>query len=188
MTSLKNLALAGLCLVFTTQWTFAQRVDPLRSKTLDEAMAGREYQAIRRVEGYQAQAPCLMGSSFAAPTAPQLYPQVDAQGRTIGVQRDVSISPAMLARIRAEHAGNPQVQRQVARVEWHYARARNACGLTEEQCLQERGNNLTISSCCSQLWYDMNAAEHEARKLFEMINVERPVSLRRPVTKRPSTK
>lgn len=165
MKSFKNVALAGLCLICTSQLALAQIRDA-GSKIRDEAIGGHE------VQTYQRHAQDRSQILYYYSQSQKPIPKEQAKELVSGVRKDLTASDKALAKIKAEHAKEPEVLKQIALIEKHHAKAHEVCGMAEEQCLKEHGDHVVIGNCCSEMWHELDAAQAETKKLLKMLKIE----------------
>ena len=167
MAVLKSLAVTALCVVITSHIASAQQFNPGRSKVLGEAMAGHEHQAYQQLGQQRAQVLYYHAQSQ------EPIPMAEAKELVAGVKKDLTTSDAALAKIKAAHAKEPEVLKQIALIEKHHAKAHEVCGMAEEACLKEHGDHVVIGNCCSDMWHEIDAAQVETKKLFKMLKIEK---------------
>ena len=63
-----------------------------------------------------------------------------------------------LAKLKSDHAKEPDVVKLISSIEKHHARAHEVCGIAEEHCLKEHGDHVVIGDCCSEMWHEIDAA------------------------------
>jgi len=69
-----------------------------------------------------------------------------------GIKKDLTAADKALAKLKADHAKEPEVVKQIALIEKHQARAHEVCGMAEEQCAKEHGDHVVICDCCAEMW------------------------------------
>ena len=167
MTILKPFALTALCVVFASQIVSAQQFDPGRIKALGEAMQGHEHQAHQQLAQQRSQVLYYYAQSK------EPIPMAEAKELVTGIKTDLAASDAALAKIKAAHAKEPEVLKQIALIEKHHAKAHEVCGMAEESCLKEHGDHVAIGNCCSDMWHEIEAAQVETKKLLKMLKIEK---------------
>lgn len=167
MTILKPFALTALCVVFVSQIGTAQQFNPGRIKALGEAMQGHEHQTYQQLGQQRAQILYYQAQSK------EPIPMAEAKELVTGIKKDLTASDAALAKIKTAHAKEPEVLKQIALIEKHHVKAHEVCGMAEEACLKEHGDHTMIGNCCSEMWYELDAARSETKKLFKMLKIEK---------------
>ena len=162
----KKVALAGLCLVCTSQLAHAQIRDA-GSKIRDEAVSGHE------VQTYQSHAQDQSQILYYYSQSQKPIPKAEAKELVTGIRKNLAASGTPLAKIKAVHAKEPDVMKQIALIEKHHAKAQEVCGMAEEHCLKEHGDHVVIGNCCSEMWHELDAAQAETKKLLKMLKIEK---------------
>ena len=90
-----------------------------------------------------------------------------------GIRKDLTAADKALAKLKTEHAKEPEVVKQITLIEKHHARAHEVCGMAEELCLKEHGDHVAIADCCSDMWTELDAAQVETKKLLKMLKIEK---------------
>ena len=90
-----------------------------------------------------------------------------------GIRKDLTAADKALAKLKANHAKEPEVVKQITLIEKHHARAHEVCGMAEEHCLKEHGDQVVIANCCSDMWHELDAAQVETQKLLKMLKIEK---------------
>jgi hypothetical protein len=176
MNSLKQISLVGLCMVLASQSAPAQQFNPGRIKSNGEAMQGHEVQAYQHLAQQRAQTLYYYAQPqqpVANVPAPPPMTMVQAKELVTGIKKDLTASDAALAKIKAEHAKEPEVIKQIALIEKHHAKAHEVCGTAEEHCLKEHGDHVEIANCCSEMYHELDAAKAETTKLLKMLKIEK---------------
>ncbi len=68
-----------------------------------------------------------------------------------GIKKDLSEADKTLAKLKAEHAKEPEVLKQIGLIEKHHAKAHEVCGMAEEHCLKEQGDHVAIADRCTDM-------------------------------------
>lgn len=97
----------------------------------------------------------------------------EAKDLVTGVQKDLTEAEKALAKLKAEHAKEPDVVKQIALIEKHHARAKEVCGMAAEQCEKEHGDHVVVCDCCADMWHELDAAQVETQKLLKMLKIEK---------------
>jgi|GEM_PF-3476591 hypothetical protein len=179
MTRFKSLALSALCVVCTSQIATAQEFDPGRIKANGEAVQGFHHATYQHLA--QQRARILYYNVQPQGT---VVPQVNAQSEdptpimetrelVNAIRKDLTASDAALAKIKAAHSKEPEVLKQIALIEKHHTKALDACGMAEEACQNEHGDQAVIGQCCSDMWHELEAAQGDTQKLLKMLKIEK---------------
>lgn len=126
-----------------------------------------------RVQTYQqhAQDRSQMLYQYAQPQAP--VTKQEAKELVTGIKKDLSEADKALAKLKADHAKEPEVVKQIALIEKHHAKAHEVCGMAEEHCLKEHGDHVAIADCCTDMWTEIDAAQVETKKLLKMLKIDK---------------
>jgi hypothetical protein len=103
----------------------------------------------------------------------QPIPKAEAQELVTGIRKDLAASDKALAKLKADHAKEPEVVKLISSIEKHHAKAHEVCGTAEEHCLKEHGDHVVIGDCCSEMWHEIDAARAETTKLMKMLKIEK---------------
>ena len=98
--------------------------------------------------------------------------KTEAKELVTGIKKDLTAADKALAKLKADHAKEPEVLKQIALIEKHQARAHEVCGMAEEQCAKEHGDHVVICECCADMWTELDAAQVETKKLLKMLKIE----------------
>ena len=167
MTSLKPFATAVFCVFSAAQFVSAQQFNPGRIKALGDAMQGHEHRAHQQLAQQRSQTLYYYAQSK------EPIPMAEAKDLVTGIKTDLAASDAALAKIKTQHAKEPELLALIASIEKHHAKAHEVCGMAEEACLKEHGDHVTIGNCCSEMWHEIDAAQAETIKLFKMLKIEK---------------
>jgi hypothetical protein len=155
------------CVVLASQFASAQQFNPGRIKSYGEAMQGHEHQAHQQLAQQRAQ------TLYYYAQTKEPIPMAEAKELVTGIKKDLKASDAALAKIKAEHAKEPEILKQIALIEKRHAKAHEVCGMAEEHCLKEKGDHVAIGDCCSDMWHELDAAKVETTKLMKMLKIEK---------------
>lgn len=126
-----------------------------------------------RVQTYQrhAQDRSQMLYQYAQPQSP--VTKQEAKELVTGIKKDLTEADKALAKLKADHAKEPEVVKQIALIEKHHAKAHEVCGMAEEHCLKEHGDHVAIADCCTDMWNEIDAAQVETQKLLKMLKIDK---------------
>ena len=178
MKALKVSAAVGVMAAVSTAWGFQFRDPTIRdagSKMRDEAITGHEYRAYQRYAQEKAQT--LYHRYSYAPAQPQTpqQPLVSPQrAKEVAgeIRKDLKASDAALARLKANHAKEPEVVKLIDGIEKHHAKAHEVCGMLEEECAKEQSDSSVCSHCCAEMWHELDTAKADTEKLFKMLKID----------------
>ncbi|MGE5195130.1 MAG: hypothetical protein ACM3U2_21765 [Deltaproteobacteria bacterium] len=103
----------------------------------------------------------------------QPVPKQEAKELVAGIRRDLAASQKALAALKAEYAKNKEAIDLIESIKTHHAKAFELCGMTEEACEKEEGDKVVIGDCCSEMWYELEAARTETQKLLKMLKIDK---------------
>ena len=126
-----------------------------------------------QVQTYQGHAQDRSQILYHYSRAQEPLPKEEAKELVTGIRADLTAADKALAKLKAEHAKEPEVVKQIAIVEKHHARAHEVCGMAEEHCLKEHGDHVAIADCCRDMWTELDAAQAETQKLLKMLKIEK---------------
>ncbi len=165
MNSLKLSSLLAVCFVLMTQAVFAQ--NDAGAKIRGDAWNGHQ------VRAYQQHAADRSQMLFYASQSKEPLPKQEAKDLVGGIKKDLTAADQALAKLKADHAKEPDVLKQIALIEKHQARAHEVCGMAEKLCAKEHGDHVEICDCCTDMWTELDAAQVETNKLLKMLKIEK---------------
>lgn len=162
---LSGSSLFALCFVLMSQVVFAQA--DAGAKIRGDAWNGG------RVQTYQRHAQDRSQMLFYYSQSKEPLPKQEAKDLVSGIQKDLTEAEKALAKLKADHAKEPDVVKQIALIEKHHARAKEVCGMAAEQCEKEHGDHVVVCDCCADMWNELDAAQVETQKLLKMLKIEK---------------
>ena len=157
-------SLLALCFVLMSQVVFAQ--NDAGAKIRGDAWNGGQ------VRTYQRHAQDRSQMLFYYSQSKEPLAKTEAKELVTGIKKDLTAADKALAKLKADHAKDPEVLKQIALIEKHQARAHEVCGMAEEQCAKEHGDHVVICECCADMWNELDAAQVETKKLLKMLKIE----------------
>jgi len=164
MKTLRYAVLTGL-LAAVASPAFAQRAD---HKITGDAFRHNQVQTYQQHAQDRAQ---TLYYYYAEPK-PQITKQ-EAKEVVGAIRKDLKLSDKALADLKAAHAKEPEIVKQIELIEKHHAKAHEVCGMAEEECSKEHGDHVVCAECCSNMWHELDAAKAETAKLFKMLKIEK---------------
>lgn len=158
-------SLLALCFVLTSQAAFAQA--DAGAKIRGDAWNGGRVQTYQR----HAQDRSQMLYQYAQPQS--AVSKQEAKELVGGIKKDLTEADKALAKLKADHAKEPDIVKQIALIEKHHAKAHEVCGMAEEHCLKEHGDHVAIADCCTDMWTEIDAAQVETKKLLKMLKIDK---------------
>ena len=158
-------SLLALCFVLMSQVAFAQ--NEAGAKIRGDAWNGGRVQTYQR----HAQDRSQMLYQYAQPQSP--VTKQEAKELVTGIKKDLADADKALAKLKADHAKEPEIVKQIALIEKHHAKAHEVCGMAEEHCLKEHGDHVAIADCCTDMWHEIDAAQVETQKLLKMLKIDK---------------
>ncbi len=125
------------------------------------------------VQMYQRHAQDRVQMLYHYSQAQQPIPKAEAKELVTGIKSDLTAADKALAKLKADHAKEPEVVKLITSIEKHQAKAREVCGMAEEQCLKEHGDHVVIGDCCSEMWHELDHARDETSKLLKMLKIDK---------------
>lgn len=101
-----------------------------------------------------------------------LIPKAEAKELIAGIKGSLTAADKSLAKLKADHAKEPEVQKLITSIEKHQAKAHEVCGMAEEHCLKEHGDHVIIGDCCSEMWHEIDAAHDDTAKLMKLLKID----------------
>lgn len=161
-----SLGLAVMLLVVPSVFAQNDGVRDAGSKIRDGGMA-------HGVQMYQRHAQDRSQMLYYYSQSQQPVPKAEAKELVTGIKSDLTAADKALAKLKTEHAKEPEVVKLITAIEKHHAKAHEVCGMAEEQCLKEHGDHVVIGDCCSEMWHEIDAARSETAKLLKMLKIEK---------------
>lgn len=165
MRTLKVSSLVALCFALMAQVVFAQ--NDAGAKIRGDAWNGGRVQTYQR----HAQDRSQMLYQYTQPQSP--VSKQEAKELVTGIKKDLTEADKALAKLKADHAKEPEVVKQITLIEKHHAKALEVCGMAEEQCLKEHGDHVMIADCCADMWHEIDHAQVETQKLLKMLKIDK---------------
>lgn len=103
----------------------------------------------------------------------QPVPKAEAKELVTGIRSDLTAADKALAKLKAEHAKEPELVKLITAIEKHHAKARELCGMAEEQCLKDHGDHVVIGDCCSEMWHEVEHAREDTAKLLKLLKIDK---------------
>ena len=103
----------------------------------------------------------------------QPVPKPEAKDLVAGIRKDLAASEKALAALKAELAKDKDAIELVESIKKHHAKARDLCGMAEEACAKEEGDKVVIGDCCSEMWYELDAAKADTQKLLKSLKLDK---------------
>ncbi len=173
-------SLFALCFVLVSQVAFAQ--NEAGAKIRGDAWNGHQVRTYQQ----HAQDRSQLLHQYAQPQTP--VTKQEAKELVGGIKKDLADADKALAKLKADHAKEPEVVKQIALIEKHHAKAHEVCGMAEEHCLKEHGDHVAIANCCSDMWHEIDAAQVETQKLLKMLKIEKLPVPKKTAEKKPEAK
>lgn len=120
--------------------------------------------------------------------AKQPIPKAEAKELVTGINSDLTAADKALAKLKTEHAKEPEVVKLITSIEKHHAKAHEVCGMAAEHCLKEHGDHVVIGDCCSEMWHEVDAARTETAKLLKLLKIETLTPPKKVTTKKDAPK
>lgn len=158
-------SLFALCLALMSQVAFAQ--NDAGAKIRGDAWNGHQ------VRTYQQHAQDRSQMLFYYSQSKEPVSKHDAKELVGGIKKDLTAADKALAKLKADHAKEPDVLKQIALIEKHQAKAHEVCGMAEEQCAKEHGDHVVICDCCAEMWSELDSAKAETQKLLKMLKIDK---------------
>ncbi len=179
MKTLKTLALFAPTILLTGAAGFAKDEPYLRA---DHKMLGHQVQSSQRHAQEQAQTLYYFSQTQQPVQKQQAMEMVEA------VRRDLATANKALAALQAEYAKNKEAIELMDSIKKHHAKAHELCGMIEEECKKEEGDNVVIGDCCSEMWYELDAAKADTEKLLKMLKIAKLEPPKKIAPKKEGTK
>ena len=158
----------GLALMFLGLSSIFAQNEP----SIDAGRKIRDGGAAHGVQMYQRHAQDRSQVLYYYSQSQQPIPKVEAKELVTGIRRDLTDADKALAKLKTEHAKEPEVVKLISSIEKHHAKAREVCNMAEEQCLKEHGDHVVIGDCCSEMWHEVDHARADTAKLLKMLKIE----------------
>jgi hypothetical protein len=126
-----------------------------------------------QVRTYQQHAQDRSQMLFFYSQSKEAVPKHEAKELVGGIKKDLTAADKPLAKLKADHAKEPEILKQIALIEKHQAKAHEVCGMAEEQCAKEHGDHVVVCDCCAEMWSELDAAKAETQKLLKMLKIDK---------------
>ena len=173
MKTLQTLALFGLTIVLTAATGTAQ--DFLKA---DHKMLGHQVQSSQQHAQDQAQTLYYHGQ------AKEPLPKDDAKELLAGMKKDLAAADKSLAKLKADFAKNKDAVELIESIKKHHAKAHEVCGMAEEACMKDHGDKVVVGDCCSEMYFEMEAAKADTTKLLKLLKIEKLETPKKPAPKK----
>jgi hypothetical protein len=126
-----------------------------------------------QTQSYQQHAQDKAQTLYYYSQAQQPVPKTEAKDLLEGMRKDLKKSEAALAKLQAEFAKNKDAIELIDSIRKHHEKATEMCGMAEEACAKEEGDNVVVGDCCSEMYHEMEAAKADTQKLLKMLKIEK---------------
>ena len=134
--------IVGLAFMFLVVSSVFAQNEP----SLDAGRKIRDGGAAHGVQMYQQHAQNRSQVIYYYSQAKQPVPKAEAKELITGVKTDLAAADKALAKLKTEHAKEPEVVKLITSIEKHHAKAHEVCGMAEEHCLKEHGDHVAIAN------------------------------------------
>lgn len=178
---LKQWGLSLAVMVLLAPSAFAQNAGNLNAgrKIQDGAVA----HGVRGVQMYQRHAQDRSQYLYYQTQAPQPIQKAEAADLVTSIKKDLTAADKSLAKIKAEHAKEPDVLKLIASIEKHHAKVLEACAAAEEHAKQEKHDHALIGDFSSEMWHELEAGSAETTKLMKLLKIEKLDAPKKPAPK-----
>src|SRR5262245_47451820 len=173
MRTLKALILFGSVVCFPAAAAFAQ--DYLKA---DHKMLGHRIQSSQ--EHAQRQAQTLYYHS----QVQQPVPKDDAKELVATMKKELAAADKALTRLKADVEKNKEAVELIESIKKHHANAHEQCGMAEEACSKPDGDKVVIGDCCSEMYFELEAAKAETEKLLKILKIGKLEQPKKPAPKK----
>ncbi|MDB5385063.1 MAG: hypothetical protein JWM11_709 [Planctomycetaceae bacterium] len=163
---LSGLSLAIMFLVVTSVSAQDNAIRDAGAKIRGDAQAGHN------ASMYQRHAQDRSLTLYHYSQSQQPLPKAEAKELVTGIKKDLTSADKALAKLKAEHAKEPEAMKLISAIEKHQAKAHEVCNMAEEHCLKEHGDHVVIGDCCSEMWHEIDAARADTAKLLKLLKIE----------------
>jgi hypothetical protein len=125
------------------------------------------------VQTYQQHAQDQAQTLYYYSTTKQPIAKAEAKELATGIRKSLTASDKALAFLKAEHAKEPDIVKQIEAIEKHHAKAHELCGMVEGECAKEHSDHVVIGDCCSEMWHELDAAKTKTQKLLKTLKLDK---------------
>ena len=181
--AMKTFGLFSLSVALLLTGSLAVQAQNAASRARGDAVGNYQIWG-HQVQTYQQHAQDRAQTLYYYSKSQEPLPKEEAKELVIGVRQDLTSANKALAKLKAEHAKEPDVLKQITLIEKHHARAHEVCDMAEEHCEKEHGDRVVIADCCRDMWHELDAAQAETQKLLKRLKIEKLPSLKKATDKK----
>jgi hypothetical protein len=173
MKTLKALALIGFVVFLNTAVVRAQ--DFLKA---NHKMLGHQVQSNQQHAQDQAQ------TLYHHVQTKEPIAKDDAKELIAAMKKDLAAADKALATLKAEHEKNKDAVALIDSIKKHHAKAHEQCGMAEEACGKPDGDKVVVGDCCSEMYFELEAAKADTQKLLKLLKIEKLEPPKKPAAKK----
>ena len=144
----------------------------------DHKMLGSRIQSGQEHAQRQAQALYHYGQTQ------QPIPKDDAKEMLATMKRELAAADKALAKLKVDVEKNKDAVALIDSIKKHHANAHEQCGMAEEACSKPDTDKVVVGDCCSEMYFELEAAKEETAKLLKMLKIEKLETPKKPVPKK----
>jgi hypothetical protein len=170
---MKTLVLFGSVVLLTASAAVAQ--DFLKA---DHKLLGHRIQSSQ--ENAQRQAQTLNYYS----QVQQPIPKDEAKELVATMKKELAAADKALAKLKADVEKDKEAVALIDSIKKHHAAAHEQCGMAEEACSKPDADKVVIGDCCSEMYFELEAAKAETDKLLKMLKIGKLEPPKKPAPKK----
>ena len=129
---------------------------------------------VRGVQMYQRHAQDRSQMLYHQTQAPQpTIQKAETADLVASIKKDLTSADKALAKIKTEHAKEPEVLKLIASIEKHHAKVLAACGAAEAHAKMEKHDHALIGDFSAEMWHELEAGSAETTKLMKLLKIDK---------------
>jgi hypothetical protein len=114
----------------------------------------------------------------------QPIPKDDAKEMLATMKKELAAADKALAKLKADVEKNKEAVELIESIKKHHANAHEQCGMAEEACAKPDTDKVVVGDCCSEMYFELEAAKADTAKLLKLLKIEKLEPPKKPVPKK----
>ena len=114
----------------------------------------------------------------------QPIPKDDAKEMLATMKKELATADKALAKLKADVAKNKVAVDLIESIKKHHANAHEQCGMAEEACSKPDTDKVVVGDCCSEMYFELEAAKEETDKLLKLLKIGKLEMPKKPLPKK----
>jgi hypothetical protein len=115
--------------------------------------------------------------------AQQPLPKDEAKELVASMKKELAAADKALAKLKADVEKNKEAVELIDSIKKHHAKAHEHCGMAEEACAKPDGDKVVVGDCCSEMYFELEAAKADTQKLLKLLKIEKLEPPKKATTK-----